>query len=38
VLALIATHKPGATLKLAGQRGPRSFTVELPVIEGPRAR
>ncbi len=38
VLALIATHKPGTTLKLAGQRGPRSFTVELPVIEGPRAR
>ncbi|MEY4762434.1 MAG: hypothetical protein RLZZ200_2290 [Pseudomonadota bacterium] len=38
VLAFAATHRPGSTLKLAGQRGPRAFTVEVPVIEGPRAR
>ena len=38
VLALIATHRPGGTVKLAGQRGPRPFTVELPVIERPRER
>jgi len=38
VLTLIATHRPGSTVKLAGQRGPRPFTVELPVIERPRER
>jgi S1-C subfamily serine protease len=36
VLALVATHRPGGSVKLAGQRGPRPFTVELPVIERPR--
>jgi S1-C subfamily serine protease len=37
-LTLVATHKPGSTVKVAGLRGTQPFAVELPVIETPRTR
>ena len=37
-LSLIATHKPGSTVKIQGQRGTQTFSLELPVIETPRPR
>ena len=37
-LAQIATHRPGTSVKVAGLRGTQAFSIELPVIEAPRAR
>jgi len=37
-LALIATHRPGTSVKVTGLRGTQAFSIELPVIETPRAR
>jgi serine protease DegS len=34
-LARIASHKPGSTVKLAGLRGSRPFSVDVKVIEAP---
>jgi serine protease DegS len=34
-LARIASHKPGSTVKVAGIRGTRRFTVDVKVIEAP---
>jgi S1-C subfamily serine protease len=37
-LAAIATHRPGTSVKVAGQRGTQPFAIEMPVIETPRPR